>query len=507
MIYQLGALDGLARAAGDRVLYVKPHGALYNAIVHHEGQAAAVIDAVRRYDPDLPVLGLPGSVFLRLAHEAGLRVVREAFADRGYRPDGTLVPRREPGALLHDPAEVAERMLRLVTDHTLVAVDGSVIKIEADSICVHGDSPGAVEMARAVHDALAGSRRGDRRLRGRGVMRFLRCGREAVLVEVDDLPAALSLYAALRSASLHGVVDLVPAARTVLIHLDPAVTSPAAVERATAGLPVGGADPAGAGTVEIPVRYDGPDLDDVAEHTGLTREAVVALHTGSAWTVAFAGFAPGFGYLTGGDPRLDVPRRDSPRTRIPAGSVGLAEPVLRRLPERQPRRLAVDRQHHRAHVGPRPPGAGPAHTRRQGDVQGGAVSNLPRGLGPEVSAPPTAAGSCRPGHVEKGSAMTVTVLRPGPLTVLKDRGRAGHAGQGVAPSGAVDRSARARANALVGNSPDAAVLECTLGGLRVRFDSLGHRRADRHRRRPLGRRRPRGGSRRSSRCRTAPRSP
>ncbi|MET8150989.1 allophanate hydrolase subunit 1 [Actinoplanes sp. NPDC049668] len=155
-------------------------------------------------------------------------------------------------------------------------------------------------------------------------MRFLRCGREAVLVEVDDLPAALSLYAALRAAALPGVVDLVPAARTVLIHLDPAATSPAAIERATAGLPVGGPDPAGAGAVEIPVRYDGPDLDDVAAHTGLTREAVVALHTGSAWTVAFAGFAPGFGYLTGGDPRLDVPRRDSPRTRIPAGSVGLA---------------------------------------------------------------------------------------------------------------------------------------------------------------------------------------
>jgi UPF0271 protein len=157
VIYQLGALDGLARAAGDRVLYVKPHGALYNAIVHHERQAAAVVDAVRRYDPDLPVLGLPGSVFLHLAHEAGLRVVREAFADRGYRPDGTLVSRREPGALLHDPAEVAERMLRLVTDGTLVAVDGSVIKVEADSICVHGDSPGAVEMARAVHDALTGA--------------------------------------------------------------------------------------------------------------------------------------------------------------------------------------------------------------------------------------------------------------------------------------------------------------------------------------------------------------
>lgn len=155
LIYQIGALDGLARAAGDRVLYVKPHGALYNAVVHHEQQAAAVVDAVRRYDPDLPVLGLPGSAFLRLAEEAGLRTVREAFADRGYNADGTLVSRREPGALLDDPAEVARRMVRLATDRTLVAADGSVIKIEADSICVHGDSPGAVGMAQAVHDELA----------------------------------------------------------------------------------------------------------------------------------------------------------------------------------------------------------------------------------------------------------------------------------------------------------------------------------------------------------------
>ncbi|MEV4636994.1 5-oxoprolinase subunit PxpA [Actinoplanes sp. NPDC049548] len=154
LIYQIGALDGLARAAGDRVLYVKPHGALYNAVVHHEQQAAAVVDAVRRYDPDLPVLGLPGSALLQLAEEAGLRTVREAFADRGYHADGTLVSRREPGALLDDPAEVARRMVRLATERTLEAVDGSVIKVEADSICVHGDSPGAVGMARAVHDQL-----------------------------------------------------------------------------------------------------------------------------------------------------------------------------------------------------------------------------------------------------------------------------------------------------------------------------------------------------------------
>jgi KipI family sensor histidine kinase inhibitor len=153
---------------------------------------------------------------------------------------------------------------------------------------------------------------------------FLRCGREALLVEVDDLDAALALYAALRTAALPGVVDLVPAARTVLIRLDPAVTSPAAVREATAGLSIEEQNRSDAGTVEIPVRYDGPDLAEVAERTGLSPDEVVALHTGSRWTVAFAGFVPGFGYLTGGDPRLDVPRRSSPRTRIPAGSVALA---------------------------------------------------------------------------------------------------------------------------------------------------------------------------------------
>jgi KipI family sensor histidine kinase inhibitor len=153
---------------------------------------------------------------------------------------------------------------------------------------------------------------------------FLRCGREAVLVEVDDLDAALSLYAALRAADLPGVIDLVPAARTVLIRLDPALTSPAQVRKATAALHLDDTNQADAGTVEIPVRYDGPDLLEVAGHIGVTPEEVVTLHTGSTWTVAFAGFAPGFGYLTGGDPRLEVPRRDSPRTRIPAGSVGLA---------------------------------------------------------------------------------------------------------------------------------------------------------------------------------------
>ncbi|MDA0566476.1 LamB/YcsF family protein [Streptomonospora sp. S1-112] len=154
VLYQLGALEAMARVAGQRVRYVKPHGALYNAIVHHEDQAAAVAEAVARYDAALPVLGLPGSVWLRRAEEAGLRTVREAFADRAYTPEGTLVSRREPGAVLHDPDQIAERCLRMVRGEPVEAVDGTPIRIEADSLCVHGDSPGAVRIAQAVADRL-----------------------------------------------------------------------------------------------------------------------------------------------------------------------------------------------------------------------------------------------------------------------------------------------------------------------------------------------------------------
>jgi 5-oxoprolinase (ATP-hydrolysing) subunit A len=154
VIYQVGALEAMCRVAGVRVEYVKPHGALYNAVVQHEEQAQAVVAAVVAMDPSLPVMGLPGSAFLRRAHEAGLRTVTEAFADRAYTAAGTLVPRPEPGAVLHDPEVVAARMVRLATEGRIRADDGTDIEVRADSICTHGDSPGAVEMARALRAAL-----------------------------------------------------------------------------------------------------------------------------------------------------------------------------------------------------------------------------------------------------------------------------------------------------------------------------------------------------------------
>lgn len=155
VVYQIGGLQALAAAAGGTVTYVKPHGALYNTAVHHEEHANAVVDAVAAVDPGLAILGLPGSRLLELAESRGLRVVREAFADRGYTPSATLVSRREAGALLHDANAVAERVLRMVSDGVVEAVDGSSVTIDVDSVCVHGDSPAAVEMARAVRDVLA----------------------------------------------------------------------------------------------------------------------------------------------------------------------------------------------------------------------------------------------------------------------------------------------------------------------------------------------------------------
>ena len=154
VIYQIGALKGLAAAAGTTVRYVKPHGALYNTIAHDERQARDVIAAIREIDASLALVALAGSPLLGWARDAGLRVVAEAFADRAYTPKGTLVSRREPGAVLHDAEEVAARMLRLVSEGVVTAIDGSTVRIEAESVCVHGDSPGAVEMARQVRALL-----------------------------------------------------------------------------------------------------------------------------------------------------------------------------------------------------------------------------------------------------------------------------------------------------------------------------------------------------------------
>ncbi len=154
VVYQIGALQAIAHASGSTVCYVKPHGALYNTIVTHREQAAAVAEAVRVVDGALPVLGLAGSAFFDEAARLGLRTVPEAFADRAYLPDGQLVSRREPGAVLDDPAAIADRVAAMVNAGQVTAIDGTRVPVSVESVCVHGDSPGAVQIATAVRDRL-----------------------------------------------------------------------------------------------------------------------------------------------------------------------------------------------------------------------------------------------------------------------------------------------------------------------------------------------------------------
>lgn len=167
-------------------------------------------------------------------------------------------------------------------------------------------------------------------------MKLRPCGDVGLLVELDDLGAVLGLYERVGELDVQGIQDLVPASRTLLIRVDPTVVDLATVARAIEGLEPGRGRRDGEVEVEVPVVYDGEDLARVGELTGLGVDGVIEAHTASRWTVAFTGFAPGFGYLVGGDERLRVPRRTAPRSAVPAGSVGLADDLSGIYPRRSP---------------------------------------------------------------------------------------------------------------------------------------------------------------------------
>ena len=268
-------------------------------------------------------------------------------------------------------------------------------------------------------------------------VRLLPYGDAAVLVEVADLDAALALHADLRAHPPVGLVDAVPAERTVLVRLDPSATTVAALrdDLVARRPPVHSA--VDGPLVTVPVVYDGADLADVAAGVGWTVDHLVAAHQERTWRVAFAGFAPGFGYLVPDGAWPEVPRRADPRTSRAGRCGGPRGPLRRRLPPAQPGWLAAGGPHRPRGLGRRPRAAGAARARHAGAVRGRAVT---AGL---------------------------EVVDAGPLTTVQDLGRPGLASLGVSPSGAADRASAQRANALVGNPASAAVLEVTLGGLRM----------------------------------------
>ncbi len=154
ILYQISALAGFAQVEGTRLTHVKPHGALYNTAIRDKDTAEAIVRAVQSFDPSLVVVTLPGSILYLTAVEQNLRVAAEGFADRAYQADGSLLPRGQSGAVIHDPDLVAKRAVRMVTQQSIRSITGEDIEIRIDTLCVHGDTPGATEIALSVREAM-----------------------------------------------------------------------------------------------------------------------------------------------------------------------------------------------------------------------------------------------------------------------------------------------------------------------------------------------------------------
>ncbi|WP_427871141.1 carboxyltransferase domain-containing protein [Leucobacter luti] len=297
----------------------------------------------------------------------------------------------------------------------------------------------------------------------------------ALIVDLPGLEAVLALAAGLRSAPPAGVVDIVPAARTVLLTFRDAAgvrAGKSAVEsllaRSTAEAGDGPRSSSGGARdgrtpIEIPTVYDGPDLAELEAIVGLSREGIVAAHAGSEWRAAFGGFAPGFAYLTGGDPVLRVPRLASPRTAVPAGSVAIAGEFSAVYPGESPggwRLLG------RTDARLFDPSRDPAALIAPGDL----VRFVPVREFVRVGAPGAGSTATPAAHTAQATQPALTVMHPGMRALVQDLGRPGAAAVGVTASGAMDRAALARANRAVGNAEGAAAIEALNGGVELRAE-------------------------------------
>lgn len=301
------------------------------------------------------------------------------------------------------------------------------------------------------------------------MLRFLPVTHNALLVELADLDQTLALLASLQRHPPHGVEELVPAARTILVEYRASATrAETLVQDIAARSLTQGAERSDT-LIEIPVHYNGEDLAEVAQILGITPEEVVRRHTGSEFTVAFTGFAPGFAYLSGGDPVLNVPRRSTPRTRLPAGSVGLAGTFSGVYPQASPGGWQI--------IGTTPVAMWDITRAQPALLQPGyrvrfvdiATKNIAASAYSESAGgqkDPKPAG--RTQHHLAAGHTALQVRATGLLTVFQDLGRHGQARQGVSASGAMDQAALKAANRLVGNASNAAALETVGGGLQLR---------------------------------------
>ena len=290
-------------------------------------------------------------------------------------------------------------------------------------------------------------------------MLFLPVNLDALLVELDDLPQTLALLRSLQSDPIPGVVEIVPAARTVMVRYRPAAVAHAELVRRIGARKLGAGERAAGTLIEIPVRYDGEDLAEVAELLGLSRAEVIERHTSTDYTVAFTGFAPGFAYLSGGHPSLDVPRRQTPRTRVPAGAVGLAGRFSGVYPQASPggwQILGLTELPMWDLAREVPALLQPGFRVRFVDVAVRQAATLP-----ETSSRLKAVAEV---DTQAAAAGSLEIVASGMQALFQDLGRPGLAAQGVAAAGAMDQAALRAANRLVGNAADAACVEIVYGG-------------------------------------------
>ncbi|MCB0916723.1 MAG: 5-oxoprolinase subunit PxpA [Actinobacteria bacterium] len=357
---QWGELAEEAGSAGGRVAYMRPHGALYNTALVDAEVAAAVLDAT---PPGTPVLCLAGTVLAELATRRGHPVAPEIFADRAVTDAGLLVPRGTPGAVLEDPDHVADRLAEWLRTGHLTSHSGTQVAVAARSICVHSDTPGAVAAARKLRETLVAAGAALRPFAGTSAtqrptrigtppaaaaanpspqIRISQYGERAVLVDLEGITAA-RLADTARQALGPGLLDSVPAATCVLLRFG-TPTDAAEVESLLhphlrglgAEAETAADDLIKTASITIDVRYDGADLAEVAETLDTSVEEVIELHTQGTYRVAFFGFSPGFAYLTGLPSILQLPRRTTPRTAVPAGAVAVASAYTAVYPRSSP---------------------------------------------------------------------------------------------------------------------------------------------------------------------------
>lgn len=290
-------------------------------------------------------------------------------------------------------------------------------------------------------------------------LRFLPINFNAILVELDDLEQTMALVAALHTDPIPGIMEMVPAARTVMVTFDPCAVTAAALVSGIGSRKLDAWSPDTSVRIEIPVTYTGEDLDDVARALGMSSAEVVRRHTGSDYVAAFLGFAPGFAYLTGGDPVLNLPRRTVPRTRVPAGAVAIAGPFSGVYPQASPGGWQI--------LGTTSMPMWDLTRDSPALLRVGDRVRFVDSPGHAVSRSATKTDESRSSAALPSDRSTLAFKGMGPQALLQDQGRTGRAWQGVSASGAMDMRSLRAANRRVGNAAGEACIEMAYGGYRL----------------------------------------